>query len=72
MRRSRDFVETKASFNAITPPYGVKARMVVLPLVKAAVCFDFLPAEYAGFFYARRRFYGYRTARKIRAFARLL
>lgn len=34
MRRSRDFVEAKASFNAITPPYGVKARMVVLPLAK--------------------------------------
>ena len=29
MRGSRDFVEAKASFNAITPPYGVEARMVV-------------------------------------------
>ena len=57
MRRSRDFVEAKASFNAVTPPYGVKARMVVLPQARGLFSrfktFS-LPAATRAFFTSRK------------------
>ncbi len=69
MRRSRDFVEAKASFNAVTPPYGVKARMVVLPQARGLFSrfktFS-LPAATRAFLRPERRFYVQRTARIIR------
>ena len=51
MRRSAGCVENKAQSNAVTQPYGAKARMVTSGLPQ----FWFLPAFFGGFFYRKRR-----------------
>lgn len=54
MRRSRDFVEAKASFNAITQPYGVKARMVDFSAYAKAEKVLLCTRRIRGFFYTRK------------------